>query len=69
MLFLLALLFFSLGASVTALPIDAVTQQPHDLEHHDETDEALLERYSGCWTPVHRLVSEHYSFNVTPFEL
>ena len=70
MLFLLALLFFSLSTSVTALPMN----QPHGLKHDDHplpiaysiTRVEVPARYSGCWAPM--FVSECCSFIVTSFE-
>jgi hypothetical protein len=74
MLFLLALLFFSLSTSVMALPMN----QPHGFEHHPHFEllpiaysitrgpAEVPSRYHGCWTPT--IVSELCSFNITPFE-
>jgi hypothetical protein len=76
MLFLLALLFFPLGTSVTPgtslVPMnqqypDAVISQAvvaFSADHYVKPDE-LPSRRVGCWAPV---VSERCSFNVTSFE-
>ena len=68
MLFLLALLFFSLGTSVAALPMDLHREHNPDsgaVDLYVKLDELPI-RHRGCWTPT---VSERCSFNVTSFDL
>ena len=61
MLFLLALLLFSLSTFVTALPMNALEHHPqllplaYSITSVDMTEEPS--RYRGCWTLT--IVSEH----------
>ena len=62
MLFLLALLFFSLSTSVTTLPMNALEHHPqllplaYSITSLVNTAE-VPSRYHGCWTLT--IVSEH----------
>ena len=58
MLFLLALLFFSLSTSVTTLPMNALEHHPQLLPlAYSITTAEVPSRYHGCWTLT--IVSEH----------
>jgi hypothetical protein len=73
MLFLLALFFFSLSTSVTALPMNQYDKNVAALRKiflasFYKVKEPAPIREFGCWTPVPGIVSQRCSFNVTPFE-